>query len=658
MNFYDLKGCNTYSLQEIGGKAKWIGKMDDNCFNQYVIPKGICIKTGYFEKFINSHPQVEKIVQLRNQCISDPIFIRRNLSKIRELITNSTIDEQFIDRIIEDLDEIGIDINEGIAVRSSSQCEDSIEKSFAGAFVSTLNIKDRSALKKAILATWASQFSEGSFVYRDDTVKNSMAVIIQEMVDAEFYGVAFSKAPFQSDKILIEEGNTSDQVEDKGFCDNTYLISREGTNFINGKIQQITDTILYFENKFNCYFDIEWAYKDGKLVLFQMRPQTDYYNVNEYEIINCDDFEKCNRVYLGKCEKYHRNAMGKGIVFRKGVLDAGFSVYKQFYLIVNKIEFLQEAVTKCIEKFENTRFVIVEFGDKAETFICKKEELFDKMQEKVLPTPTIYCRIGEMIEADKSGYAAINEKNECIIEYTLGRMSSVMSGKQEPIKCVIKDGCIEDLTDVKIEYIDILNDKGKKETIRYFENEKVNLSKEECLDLEKFTRILTKKFPSGSFEWYLFKNRLYGKGISIEENIISLSSDYKNIISKGSVTGEIIVVDDIDKLDNISDAYDLSLYAHQAGDYLVLKDDYIVNLTSSLKTINNPIIVAERPTNGLIPIINDIKGCIFKHGSVLSHVSICLREKGIPACFSEEVFRMAKNGQIVEIQDGKSRIID
>ena len=73
---------------------------------------------------------------------------------------------------------------------------------------------------------------------------------------------------------------------------------------------------------------------------------------------------------------------------------------------------------------------------------------------------------------------------------------------------------------------------------------------------------------------------------------------------------------------------------------------------------NKPIVFAKRPTNGILAFANLIGGCVFKYGSVLSHIGICMREKHIPSCINKELYDNVQNKQsIVEIDNGLVRIL-
>jgi phosphohistidine swiveling domain-containing protein len=89
-----------------------------------------------------------------------------------------------------------------VAVRSSAIAEDLPSASFAGQYVSCLNV-DHDGLEQAVRSCWASLWSPGVAAYRSakglSGSETAMAVVIQSMVDAEQSGVLFTVDPVAPD---------------------------------------------------------------------------------------------------------------------------------------------------------------------------------------------------------------------------------------------------------------------------------------------------------------------------------------------------------------------------------------------------------------------------------------------------------------------------
>lgn len=82
------------------------------------------------------------------------------------------------------------------AVRSSGLSEDGVGASFAGQFTTVLGVADREACVAAVHEVWASAHAPGVTAYRERLgLRGSprMAVVIQQLVDAEVAGVLFTE---------------------------------------------------------------------------------------------------------------------------------------------------------------------------------------------------------------------------------------------------------------------------------------------------------------------------------------------------------------------------------------------------------------------------------------------------------------------------------
>jgi pyruvate,water dikinase len=95
-----------------------------------------------------------------------------------------------------------------LAVRSSAVGEDSEEASFAGQHLTCLNVRSAADGIEAVKAIWRSARSEPALAYRRRlglTGTPRMAVVVQELVDAECAGVLFTQNPLDgADELVVE----------------------------------------------------------------------------------------------------------------------------------------------------------------------------------------------------------------------------------------------------------------------------------------------------------------------------------------------------------------------------------------------------------------------------------------------------------------------
>ncbi|MDX6769512.1 MAG: PEP/pyruvate-binding domain-containing protein [Elusimicrobiota bacterium] len=204
-----------------------------------------------------------------------------------------------------------------LAVRSSAVDEDGAEAAFAGAGETHLYVSFSEVLAH-VQEIWASVWNARSLIYRRSkglsTANLAQAVVLQEMVDAEVAGVAFTQDPVTGDnsRLLVAaayglgEGVVSDRVtadqytvgKDLGIevlppivGDKKLAIIRspDGRGTVEQKMpaewrrrRSMTPDMLARLNKvagalerhFGYPLDVEFAFSQGKLYILQARPVT------------------------------------------------------------------------------------------------------------------------------------------------------------------------------------------------------------------------------------------------------------------------------------------------------------------------------------------------------------------------------------------------
>lgn len=122
------------------------------------------------------------------------------------------------------------DIDGPFAVRSSATVEDSGEASFAGQFATLLDVQDGDAAMAAVRDVWYSGSSAGVEAYRrrlglDAPIR--MAVVVQQLVDADIAGVLFFD-PKTSEQIVEASWGLGETVVDGTLTPDRYRIDVHG----------------------------------------------------------------------------------------------------------------------------------------------------------------------------------------------------------------------------------------------------------------------------------------------------------------------------------------------------------------------------------------------------------------------------------------------
>lgn len=170
------------------------------------------------------------------------------------------------------------------AVRSSSELEDVADHSFAGQFKSILNICGIDELLAAVKEVWraAEKVEEGQYFKQISEGKGhfGMGVIIQEMIEARWSGVAFSINPVTGrDEIIIEgiKGSGEDLLQ-KGdnpcrwsYIQGSWQGCDKECSLDIGPLEGLVAGIKKIRKKWGTEVDIEWAYDGRELYYLQCR---------------------------------------------------------------------------------------------------------------------------------------------------------------------------------------------------------------------------------------------------------------------------------------------------------------------------------------------------------------------------------------------------
>ena len=175
-----------------------------------------------------------------------------------------------------------------VAVRSSATAEDSADASFAGQHETFLNVRGIEAVVDAVLDCWRSADSERAQAYRRErriTGQPSVAVLVQQMVDADVAAIAFGVDPVSGDTTVVVidaarglgDAIASGEVTPDRYAvrkDDLSLVVRNGDTLNTDAAIEIAKLVLALERHNGHAVDVECAYARGELYLLQCRPVT------------------------------------------------------------------------------------------------------------------------------------------------------------------------------------------------------------------------------------------------------------------------------------------------------------------------------------------------------------------------------------------------
>ncbi|MEU2560449.1 PEP/pyruvate-binding domain-containing protein [Streptomyces longispororuber] len=293
-----LGGADVLSGADVlGGKG---ARLDELMRAGLPVPPAFCLTTGLFELFLRESGLGAELRAA--EARHEPASVLRELVLAREL------PEAVARPVVAAYEELG---RPRVAVRSSAVREDSAGRSFAGQHDTVLDVAGDAALLDAVRVCWASLWSDRAAAYRSGPA-GAIAVVVQEMVDADVSGVLFTVDPVggRPHRLVVEaccglgEGLVSGRVSSDFFVvdDRTLDVVEERVRYkvtkcaplapgrigmtkvdaadrdapclTRERLTALARLALRVREHYGCEQDVEWALRDGTLHLLQARPIT------------------------------------------------------------------------------------------------------------------------------------------------------------------------------------------------------------------------------------------------------------------------------------------------------------------------------------------------------------------------------------------------
>jgi len=305
-----LDDVRAADLETVGGKGASLGELTEAGLP---VPPGFVVTAGTYRAFIEEAGIDEELFAAMDVDPEDSAALKQASETAHELILETPFPEEVRQEILAAYEELGG--GTFVAVRSSATAEDLPDASFAGQQETYLNVRGEKLLER-VKECWASLFSQRAIYYRErkdfphDVV--DIAVVVQEMVDAEKSGVMFTSHPSTGEPRLIIEAawGLGEAVVSGTVSPDNYVYDRkngvvEEVTVADKKVQMIKDPesgetveveveedrrnarVLSdeeieelvtlggrVEDHYDSPQDVEWAIVDGDVYMLQSRPIT------------------------------------------------------------------------------------------------------------------------------------------------------------------------------------------------------------------------------------------------------------------------------------------------------------------------------------------------------------------------------------------------
>ena len=264
---FDDERCREVELS--GGKGASLASMT---LNGLPVPPGFVITAPAFAEAVDA----EKLLD----CLK-----AQDLEGARAVVAQTEPPRNLIKAAYE-----GLPQGVSVAVRSSACAEDGNDASYAGQQETYLFVETLDDVLDKVVECWLSFFSERALFYREhkgDLHDIQMAVVVQQMVDAEKAGVMFTVDPVnhRRDRIVVEAARgVGEHVVSGEITPDYYTLDRKGnvkkSRVVDEQVlsaAELSDLVkmgLHLAELNGCPQDIEWAYDATGLYMLQSRPVT------------------------------------------------------------------------------------------------------------------------------------------------------------------------------------------------------------------------------------------------------------------------------------------------------------------------------------------------------------------------------------------------
>lgn len=283
----------------------------------FPVPPGFTITTDAYDAFLAHNKLTDTVAKSAAAFVyHDVDTLEQQATAIQEVILNGQIPPALAEEVAARYSELG----GYVAVRSSGTAEDMADASFAGLHDTFLDITGEDALLEAVKKCWASLWTSRAIAYRGEQghapgALPKLAVVVQQMVEADAAGVMFTANPLTSntDEIVVNscwglgEGLVSGIVNPDQFVlgkdrlaikermlgdkavtvkrnpdgpDSTVSVptpepKREAWSIADDTVVRLGELARRIERYFDGLpQDIEWAVKDNEIFVLQSRAIT------------------------------------------------------------------------------------------------------------------------------------------------------------------------------------------------------------------------------------------------------------------------------------------------------------------------------------------------------------------------------------------------
>lgn len=640
------------------------------------IPEAVCLRNSAFTQSLleSSKSTIQELLRLLES--NGGYQLNRIQKAIQKQIDKITIPKEVLVELREVCERISDSWKYPLIIRSSSSLEDRENASGAGIYRSIGNVKSLDEVLEAIQACWVSSFSLAAIAHRlrlrEFNLDPLPGVIIQRFIPSSYTGVTFSQGPLDGlQGIFIEYTNKADGVE-SGTADtesflavpkadkaNDFVISDNDLGEVMAK--NLVATAIQLRNYFGYEIEYEWGYTNGEFYVFQVRPITTLL-ANERVSARTpvckvfdlyQDIHKVQNEDLGDIRGIFAHSIKKRKQIRDYAEERGIRIYGASIVITNKAGLFEVDIgsTKPLSRL-NTPLLTVDVGPYLRSFYSKRADLNDAVSALTSGAmSTVPLIIREFASGDYSAVSTL-KKDRILVEVCRGSLIGINRGFVDTQSFLVHKGgqLVEPLatTSLVSRYYGF-DEEDWCFKLRTDETKVPPVPAEALSQIAHFTEEAAQKFGPNMLEWTIIDGiPIYidnTPDVSTQEEAKG-GSDGVRFLSPGKLSGEVLCVTDLERLEYISCGPTLNV----SGFLPTLEaNKEIVDLMRMVQDSPNTVIISKYPYTALSVLVGKVRGFIFESGPLLCHLAIISRETKTPVALVPNALSRYKDGDHIDL---------
>lgn len=522
-----------------------------------------------------------------------------------------------------------------LAVRSAAGHEDGATGSAAGLYESVIGVTGESEIFAAILTVWKSFYTRAAIVARlaanQAAQGERMSIMIQPVVTAAAAGVAFSMNPVTGGEPICDYvAGLSGDLLDGAETGLSMTPSQRPTDSADplGPIgaAAVFAALADLKSLFGYDVDMEWVWDGSGLVVVQVRPMTALDKTGAilvtsptYDVIPI--YEQAYEDFFAKeaLPDYVQYFRTKRAPLHRISRELGLFCPAALLLRVNRAglrDVLRSGDLKAILECER---VVIDASDLLRQMIVPGDQVTAILEAAQIPEWQTTCIVlRAFIKGDFGMIAQLADDGSALLEYSTDGLMALNRGSAVSEHVILQengDGCPAWMT------------------------------KDQARKIVEALNVATERFGPSHLEW-----TIHDAGLTLLDLTTRAAHQQSTpavggaaaVISTGFARGQILRIADSHQIRNLSDGPSISM--NEVPDSANL-GPYVEQLMQQVQALAEPpILVCKRPFALLAVFLPHVAGFVFEQASLLSHLSILIRESGKPGLASQALFDSLTDG--------------